>query len=125
MNVRYLGVHLLATGVSLCRMIDPATAQAIPHIEKCTLTEKWSVQDGRFGVSNVCGEPVAVQFMDLSDKKAITAEIKPGERYNLKLSKKPDNWMFTTCPVGYVSNIAFRAAESKKLQPGDYACVKK
>jgi len=107
---------------------SPTSAQGVPHLEECTLTQNWDFQDGQFGVKNICNKPVTIQFMAESQQEAKSAELKPGERFNTGLGEaqiKSNWWVFTTCPVGYVSSIPFEVKYKDALAEGHYNCVEK
>jgi hypothetical protein len=107
---------------------SPTIAQGVPHLEECTLTQSWDFQDGQFGVKNICNKPVTIQFMAESQQQTKSVELKPGERFNTGLGEaqiKSNWWVFTTCPVGYVSSIPFEVKYKDALADGHYNCVEK
>jgi hypothetical protein len=98
--------------------------QTVPHLEKCT---DWNYQDGVFGTTNSCSQPVAIQFMTRGNQQATTGNIGPKERFKTGLNKQQIDsgwWMFTACPVGYVSSITFVPGNKDTLIPSKYNCVR-
>jgi hypothetical protein len=53
----------------------PTIAQGLPHLEQCTLTEKWDYQGGELGVKNVCDKSVAIQFMTEREQRVKSIEL--------------------------------------------------
>ena len=102
--------------------------QSLPHLEQCTPTDKWDFRNGKFGVVNTCDKPVIIQFMSKFDERAVNVQIEPGGRFNTELDQKQKGsgwWVFTTCPVGYVSNVPFETKYLDTLIDGHYNCVRK
>ena len=118
--------------LGICYGMSPIGAaiaqQSLPHLEQCTPTDKWNVQNGKFGVINSCDKPVVIQFMSKFDERAINLQIEPGGRFNTGLDQKQIGsgwWVFTTCPVGYISNVPFQTKYLDTLIDGHYNCVRK
>jgi hypothetical protein len=104
------------------------TAQGVPHLEQCTLTEKWDYQGGEFGVKNICDKSVVIQFMTEKYPQVKNIELKPGERFNTGLSRAQISsgwWVFTACPRGYTSSIPFQVRYENALADGKYNCIGK
>jgi hypothetical protein len=104
---------------------SPTIAQGVPHLEQCTLTKAWNIEDGWFGVKNICDKSIMIQFMSEDSQKPKSAELRPGDRFNTGLHKVSGWWVFTTCPAGYVSSIPFDIKYKAALTDGVYNCIKK
>jgi hypothetical protein len=109
----------------------PASAtiasESLSHLEQCTLTDSWDYQGGQFGVKNICDKSVSIQFMTQRNQKVKSTILKAGERFNTELSQtqvKSGWWVFTTCPVGYVSSVPFQVRYLNALTDGKYSCAK-
>jgi hypothetical protein len=99
----------------------------IAHLEYCT---RWGDIDakGGFGTSNTCPQPVVIRFMRAGDQRIVERTLKPGEVFDTGLTREQIHsgwWMFTTCPVGYASSVAFTAQNRNALIASKYRCVRK
>ena len=95
------------------------------HLEACT---KWSEQNGSFGFTNTCSEPVALLFIELNGPNRFDRLIKPNERFDIDMPEsavKATGWLFTACPAGYVPNVPFTAEHQIQIVKGQYECVRK
>ena len=95
------------------------------HLEACT---KWTEQDGSFGFTNECGEPVALLFVQLNGQRRFDRVVKPDERFDIGVSEKTINasgWLFTACPAGYVPSVPFTVENQTQISKGQYECVRK
>lgn len=107
-----------------------AAQQSVAHLEECT---PWNFQNGELGTTNICDQPVAIQFMWQGDQHAVGAIVKPNERFDsgvsrgdgVRVANSPRWWMFAACPMGYVSSVTFVAANRETIVPGKYRCVMK
>jgi len=102
-----------------------AAQQAVPHLERCT---SWDYGTGHLGTSNSCDMDVSVRFMTMRDQHFVEVELGPGRRFDSGLSRDElgsDWWMFTTCPVGYVSDVPFQPENRETIIPSKYGCVRK
>jgi len=102
-----------------------AAQQAVPHLEDCT---NWDYGTGHLGTSNSCDTDVSVRFMAKRDQHAIEVELGPGRKLDSGLSRDEigsDWWMFTTCPIGYVSDVPFQPENKDTIIPSQYRCVPK
>ena len=93
-----------------------------PHMEACTT---WDYENGEFGTRNVCDKAVFVQFKE-EGQGLIERELKPGETLLTGRSREPDRrvwWMFSTCPLDYVSTPVFTEANKDEIQASRYSCV--
>lgn len=106
---------------SLC----PGPAQRWkPHMEQCTT---WGYDGGQFGTENTCDKAVVIQFM-AEGQRAIERLLNPGETFRTGLSRSQIDrgwWMFTTCPVGYVSSVPFLSKNNEVIRASRYSCVRK
>jgi hypothetical protein len=105
-----------------------ARAQGAPHLEGCVLTHRWDYEGGTLGIKNICDIAIAIQFMRQKDPQAKRADVKPGERFDSGLSQAEigsEWWIFTACPVGYVSSVRFETENRYMLTAGEYNCQKK
>jgi hypothetical protein len=105
--------------------LRPAVAQDVPHVEDCT---KWHYTDGKFGTANSCDKSIVVNFMRKSDQHAVIRTLRPAEKFNTGLSQAQVEsgwWMFTACPVGFVSSVPFLAENESIIVPSKYRCVRK
>jgi hypothetical protein len=105
--------------------LAPGPADTRRHLETCT---RWSEQDGGFGFTNACSEPVALIFVELDGLRRFDRVIRPKERFDIKLPEKTintTNWLFTVCPAGYVPSVPFTAENQTRIVMGQYECVRK
>ena len=88
-----------------------------PHIEKCTI-----FQDERyeFVIINSCNEPVDVVLM-ASGQKASEFRIGPMERLATGMSYTRE-YVYTTCPLGYVSSVPVREGRRSLISRSQYLC---
>lgn len=96
-----------------------------PHLEACT---KWSEQDGSFGFTNQCGEPLALLFVQLNGQHWFDRVVKPDERFDTGVPEKTlgaTGWLFTACPAEYVPNLPFTVENQSPISKGQYECVRK
>ena len=116
----------VATALWQLATVYPGSArQGVPHLERCT---KWTYFNGHFGTSNACDFAVSVRFMTKRDQRVIELELGPGRNFNTGLSRAQigsDWWMFTTCPIGYASDVPFRPENSDTIIASKYRCVGK
>jgi hypothetical protein len=101
---------------------DWSAEAGVHHVEQCT---RWDSQTGDFGVSNTCGNAVSVHFMAEGDERDLQWTILPGERVKTGLSEQNVRagwWMFTACPEGYSSSIAFLPSNRDEVIGGRYRC---
>jgi hypothetical protein len=99
--------------------------ETVPHLENCTA---WAYSDGRFGTADTCKEPVAIQFMLMTDQRIQQREVKPAEVFDTGLSRKEiesSGWLFTTCPAGYSPSVPFLLKNQDVILPSKYDCVRK
>lgn len=99
----------------------PALVGVKPHMEQCTT---WEYDNGYFGTKNTCDQAVLIQFMT-KDKRTIERQLNPGETFRTSMSREYDWWMFTACPAGYVSSIAFLRENDESIRTSGYSCIKK
>jgi len=95
------------------------------HLEACT---KWSEQNGSFGFTNTCSEPVALLFIELNGPRRFDRLIKPNERFDVDMPKRAveaAGWLFTACPEGYVPSVPFTAEHLTQIVKSQYECVRK
>ena len=93
-------------------------------MEHCT---KWDYEEGQFGTRNTCDEAVFVQF-SAPGKPSIEHRLKPGEILRTGLTRAQTSglsWMFTTCPVGYISSVPLDPAGRAEIAGSHYSCIKK
>ena len=105
--------------------LTPGPVDTRLHLEACT---RWSEQNGGFGFSNECSEPVALIFVELDGLRRFDRVIKPKERIDIKLPEKTiniTNWLFTACPAGFVPSIPFTVENQARIVSGQYECVRK
>jgi hypothetical protein len=111
-----------------CLAAAPASAQKlVHHLEQCT---RWGYIDanGRFGTSNTCKVPVEIRFMTQGNQRAVARVLKPGETFDTGLTREQIGsgwWMFTTCPVGHASSVAFTPTNRDTLIASKYRCIAK
>lgn len=92
------------------------------HKEQCTT---WGDMNGRLGTTNTCDKAVIVQFMG-NDQVVIEHELSPGDVFDTGLTRSETSfWMFTTCPVGYVSSVPFKKKNNIAIRASEYNCVRK
>ncbi|HEY7991990.1 MAG TPA: hypothetical protein VID77_11435 [Stellaceae bacterium] len=101
--------------------------QSVPHREDCT---RFGYIHGHeeFGTSNTCDKPVVLRFMTEAHQRTVERVLAPGEVFDsgeTMAQIKAGWWIFTTCPVGYASNIAFLAQNRNSLASSEYRCVRK
>ena len=125
MKQRKLGLACVV-GLSALVPVLPARAQtAVSHLEHCT---RWGYidQNQHFGTSNTCQMTVALRFPAKSSPDPVVRVLKPGEAFDTGLTRQQVEsgwWMFTTCPTGYKSNVAFVPANVDIIAPSNYRCV--
>jgi hypothetical protein len=105
--------------------LAPGPVDTRLHLEACT---KWTEQNGGFGFTNECSEPVALLFVELNGLRRFDRVIKPKERFDIKLPEKAINttsWLFTACPAGYVPTVPFTAENQTRIVTGQYECARK
>ena len=105
--------------------LAPGPGDTRLHLESCT---KWSEQNGSFGFTNDCSEPVTLIFVELDGLRRFDRVIKPKERFDIKLPEKTintTNWLFTACPAGYVPSLPFTVENQALIVRGQYECVRK
>lgn len=110
---------------ALFYVLCPGPAQELkPPIEQCTT---WGFDSGQFGTENTCNKAVVIQFM-AKDQRPIERMLNPGEAFRTGLSHSQigqEWWMFTTCPVGYVSSVPFLPENNDAIRTSRYSCVRK
>jgi hypothetical protein len=116
-----LALSLGASGVSA------AAQKSVAHLESCT---RWGYidQGGYFGTSNTCNRSVALRFLAKSSPQIVERALNPGEVFDSGLTREQIEtgwWMFTTCPVGYQSNVAFVPENRGVIIPSKYRCVER
>ena len=127
MTLRKLG---LACALALSVLVPAHPGQAkttVPHLEHCT---RWGYidQNQHFGTSNTCKTPVALRFQAKSSPGPVEHILKPGEAFDTGMTREQIGsgwWIFTTCPVGYRSDVAFGPANVNIIAPSHYRCVPK
>ena len=89
-------------------------------MEQCI---SWDRVESQHGARNLCDEEVVIEF--LSKSRETERLVIPGKafRADSKLSGMP--WMFTVCPVGYVSSVPFGAENSDAIRASHYSCVRR
>ena len=105
--------------------LAPGPGDTRLHLEACT---KWTEQNGSFGFTNGCSEPVSLIFVELDGLRRFDRVIKPKERFDIKLPEKTinmTNWLFTACPAGYVPSVPFTAESQTLIVSGQYECVRR
>lgn len=120
---------IMAMAKALFYSVCPGPEEGLrPHMEQCTT---WEYDDDNFGTENTCDKAVVIQFM-VKDQPAIERQLKPGETFRTGLSRSQTiGWMFTTCPVGYVSSVPFLPEEDdafidpSPIKASLYSCVRK
>jgi len=120
---------IIALAKALFYSVCPGPAEGLrPHMEQCTT---WEYHDDNFGTENTCNKDVVIQFM-VKDQRAIERQLKPGEAFRTGLSRSQTiGWMFTTCPVGYVSSVPFLPEKDdafidpSPIKASLYSCVRK
>jgi len=104
---------------------EPGSGDTRVHLEACT---KWTEQDGSFGFTNGCGEPVALLFIQLNGERWFDRVVNPDERFDIGVPEKiikDTTWLFTACPAGYVPNLRFTVENQIQIAKGQYECVRK
>jgi hypothetical protein len=103
--------------------LAPGRADTRHHLESCT---KWSEENGSFGFTNVCPQPVALMFVELAGMRPFDRMIEPNARFDTGLSAAMINtteWLYTACPVGYAPAVPFTAENRVRIARGRYECV--
>jgi len=111
-------VAILATlGIALFVLMTMQLAQK-PHMEQCV---RWVYEGDQFAAKNICDEAVFIRFE--KEGLAVDRQLNPGETLLAGLKHPP--WMFTVCPVGYVSSVPFEGENNKAIRASRYSCVRK
>lgn len=114
---------VIGLGKALYYGLCPGPEQGLkPHMEACTT---WDYENGKFGTRNVCDKAVFVQLRE-EGRSLIETELKPGEALLTGRTREQQRrgwWMFSACPVGYVSLPAFTEANKDEIQASRYSCV--
>lgn len=126
-RIRKLVAALTALVVVILLLITQLDEK--PHREQCV---KWGYDGNQFAAKNHCDEAVFVQFQR-AGRSPIGSQVNPGEMFFTGLERSQmrvgrpcwDYWMFTACPVGYVSSVPFWAENCKAIISSEYSCVKK
>jgi hypothetical protein len=103
----------------------PGSGDTRLHLEACT---RWTEQNGSFGFTNGCDEPVALLFIQLNGEHRFDRVVKPGERFDIGVPEKivkATSWLFTACPAEYVPNLPFTAENQTLISKSQYECVRK
>ena len=90
-----------------------------PHMEQCT---KLEYENGYYKTKNNCSKSVHFNFWE-KGQKIIARDLKPGESF--KVNPKSGSWMFTTCPVGYISSVELSEDNTHIIRASQYSCIKK
>jgi uncharacterized membrane-anchored protein len=99
--------------------IFPGTLSGMaPHIEKCTIFQDEGYE---FVIINSCDETVDVVLMP-SGQNASGFRIGPMERLVTGMSYTR-SYVFTTCPVGYVSSVPVREGRRSLISRSQYVCL--
>jgi hypothetical protein len=104
---------------------EPGSGDTRLHLEACT---KWTEQNGSFGFTNECREPVALLFVQLDGQRRFDRVVKPDERFDIGVPEKiikATSWLFTACPAEYVPNVPFTVENQTRISKGQYECVRK
>jgi len=104
---------------------DPSSGDTRVHLEACT---KWTEQNGSFGFTNACGEPVALLFIQINRERWFDRVIQPDERFDIGVPEKiikATSWLFTACPAGYVPSPPLTIENQPLIVKGQYECVRK
>jgi len=103
--------------------LAPGRVDTRPHLEACT---KWSEQNGSFGFTNRCSQPVALIFVELKGMRRFDRVIQRNERLDTGLSGatiKTTDWLFTACPAGYGPAVPFTVENQPRIAKGLYECA--
>ncbi len=117
---------VFALGLGLGASAESAAAQkSVAHLESCT---RWGYvdQNEHFGTSNTCGQPVALKFRAISSPQVVERVLNPGEVLDTGLTRGHIDaglWMFTNCPAGYQSDVAFVPGNRAIIIPSKYRCI--
>jgi uncharacterized membrane-anchored protein len=89
-----------------------------PHLERCTA---FLEENDKVAIANSCDEAVVVMFMP-DGQRATEFTVRPMERLVTELSF-PDDFVYTTCPNGYVSSVPVRAGRRSIISRSQYLCI--
>lgn len=107
--------------IEFCKEAYSIQSGMMLHKEQCTI---WEYMDGRLGTKNTCDEAVFVQFM-VKDRAVIERVLSPGEIFDTGLTRSETSyWMFTTCPVGYVSSVPLKEENNTLIRASAYSCAR-
>ena len=112
-------IMLLAKALFYGLSPDPISRGLKPHMENCI---KWVRKNEKHGAMNICDKSVVINF---NFNKIEQQVVIPGKTFSKdsRLSQMP--WMFTACPVGYVSSVPFLPENEKEIRASSYSCVRK
>jgi len=90
-----------------------------PHFERCTA---FLDENDELVIVNSCDEALVVGFMPYG-QRATEFTVRPMERLATELSYA-DRYVYTTCPIGYVSSVPVRAGRRSLISRSQYLCIK-
>ena len=89
-----------------------------PHIEKCVLFRD---EGNKVVIINSCGEPVVVVFLPQGEH---ASEFTLGRMERLETGLTwPDSYVYTICPIGYVSSVPVREGRRVLIARSQYLCL--
>jgi len=99
--------------------IFPRTLSGMtPHIERCTIFRD---EGNELVIINSCDETLDVVVMP-SDQSASGFRLGPMERLATGISYTR-SYVYTTCPVGYVSSVPVREGRRSRISRSQYVCL--
>jgi hypothetical protein len=118
--------HALAVLAVATLNVAPAAAQERqPHAEPC-VQKGWGYlvfSGNRFGTVNTCAMSV-INWFKMRDGDTIRHVVPPGEVFDTGLELIDRDWIFATCPEGYVPNPPFSENNWKVIEDSQYDCIK-
>jgi hypothetical protein len=124
-EVNTTAVLILGKALSYSLCTGSALQSERPHVEQCIT---WDRDHEQAGARNICDIPVVIGFISqhaLDAELEAESEIIAGNSFsaNPGLSRMP--WVFTACPVGYVSSVPLRKGSIETIKAGGYGCIGK
>jgi len=90
-----------------------------PNLERCTA---FLDESKKVAIENSCNEVLVVMFMP-DGQRATEFTVGPMERIVTELSF-PDDFVYTTCPNGYVSSVPVRTGRRSLISRSQYLCIR-
>ncbi len=105
-------------------LLPPAVAaQSRPraHMEACT---EWKYPGSTIGARNDCNRPITIQFMALGDPRVVEADVEPGGWFDSGAGVPATHgYLFTVCPMGFVSSVTFAVENRALIRDSLYNCL--